>query len=1121
MPVTAALRSLILPVSALDVSNPSAANPWHRSTSGHEDPSPVLRKLWETALGSDAPERLDRRLRWNRFQDIDVTEMDIPAAAGPWYWLEPLHELRTALRQQDGSAELDSGDTAQLAFRHLWHPVVARELRTLREAERPGRRLDLTAEAWRDLGRSLLERLCKLTDPVLWDCFNRERGPGTLLMAQLRISSSATGPWPRDHYNRFIGQQQRDGLEKLLDEFPVLGRLLGTVVALWRDSSRELLDRLEQDRQPLAEHFGITEDAPLTAILQGVGDVHRGGRSVAILRFGSEQGQAQARLVYKPKDMRLDAAYQKLLENLNDQTDLPPLRTVQVLVRSGYGYMEFIPHRLSRDADELKGFYRHAGRLTAVLYMLGCTDCHHENLIACGDQLVLIDTETLLEPDIPDHVAAADRTAGVIGTPSVLQRTMATSVLRSGLVPRWKFVGARRQAMDISALGISPPASATEPRQGWIALNSDGMMAGVVQAPSAVATSLPVGIGEPNPLGAHLQDVLDGFREQSEALLLHRQTWLTSGGLLQSFAGLTRRIVLRNTHVYGALQQQQLQPLALRSAQSQGLVLEQLARAFLLAERCPRHWPVFAAEVRQMEQLDVPFFVHPVDGLDLPLEDGIDSIQGFCERSGLQSARDRLEGFDQADIDLQCRLIAGAVMARQTTRHPAGTSEPDEPEVGALPASPDPPDASQRLALARQLLDDLEQRAIPHPDGSLEWLGIDMGIDGETFAFGPAGLSLWGGSAGVALLRAAIARSSHLAVPHDEVMEGILRPLLELADRDDPGVLARWWRDRPLGLSGGGGVLLTLLLLDRLEAEPPPGWQSHRQLALRLLQGLKGSRLQADRQLDIIGGGAGLMGPLLQLGEPAGLELARELGDLLLQRQENSGGWSSPRTLLRSNHPPLTGFSHGASGIATALAALHGFSGEVRFLEGCRRALDYERSCFDPTRGNWPDYRRDPGGADVMVAWCHGAPGIALSRLCLRWTPLWSPELGGELHAALQTTAQQPPLLDHLCCGAMGLVAILRVAARYGAGDGCREAAIDLEAKVLNRSGVASGALRFRSFGPANCTFTLPGLLSGQSGIALALLGTGLGDAVLAEVLTGGLLTVMSAPGGIPGAEAA
>ena len=105
--------------------------------------------------------------------------------------------------------------------------------------------------------------------------------------------------------------------------------------------------------------------------------------------------------------MRVDLAYQQALEHLNRNTALTPLRSLSIHCGDDYGYMEFVEHRLCRGEDELKIFYRNAGRLTAVLHLLGCTDCHHENLIACGDQLLLIDTETLLEAELTDHISDA------------------------------------------------------------------------------------------------------------------------------------------------------------------------------------------------------------------------------------------------------------------------------------------------------------------------------------------------------------------------------------------------------------------------------------------------------------------------------------------------------------------------------------------------------------------------------------------------------------------------------------------------------------------------------------------------------------------------------------------
>ena len=50
------------------------------------------------------------------------------------------------------------------------------------------------------------------------------------------------------------------------------------------------------------------------------------------------------------------------------------------------------------------------GRTLALLHVLAATDCHHENLIAVGDQLVPVDGETLFDtappPTVPQSATA-------------------------------------------------------------------------------------------------------------------------------------------------------------------------------------------------------------------------------------------------------------------------------------------------------------------------------------------------------------------------------------------------------------------------------------------------------------------------------------------------------------------------------------------------------------------------------------------------------------------------------------------------------------------------------------------------------------------------------------------
>src|SRR5947209_15706424 len=54
---------------------------------------------------------------------------------------------------------------------------------------------------------------------------------------------------------------------------------------------------------------------------------------------------------------------------------------------------------------------------------------------------------------------------------------------------------------------------------------------------------------------------------------------------------------------------------------------------------------------------------------------------------------------------------------------------------------------------------------------------------------------------------------------------------------------------------------------------------------------------------------------------------------------------------------PLTGMSHGASGIAVALLELYSETRREEFLDTARGALAYEEALFDPVVGNWPDLR--------------------------------------------------------------------------------------------------------------------------------------------------------------------
>jgi len=251
-------------------------------------------------------------------------------------------------------------------------------------------------------------------------------------------------------------------------------------------------------------------------------------------------------------------------------------------------------------------------------------------------------------------------------------------------------------------------------------------------------------------------------------------------------------------------------------------------------------------------------------------------------------------------------------------------------------------------------------------------------------------------------------------------------------------------------------------------------------------------------EFDLVSGRAGGIVALLAVGEAVRdeslVERATLLGDELLESAETSErglAWASPELPAQ---PCLTGLSHGAAGGAYALLELAAATGEDRFREGAEAAFAYERSWFDADAGNWPDLRDQPRRVGkegyplpCLALWCHGAPGIALSRL--RAVGLLDDHiLRREALVALATTRET--IVDavetgignfSLCHGIAGNADVLLDGVRAGLGD-----ASDLD---LLRQAAELGAERYARAGRAWPCGThaaeTPSLMLGLAGIGL------------------------------------
>ena len=274
------------------------------------------------------------------------------ASASPPAWIEDAIWIEAAL-QSPAKIDKPSATLAQTepnAFEHLFTPVVE-QAEALLWAKLDAQVFDRLNESARAcLLHSLLKELSGLATPAVYERFDKARKAGGTPpdAAKPRLDSGTS------LYKQFVTEMKAGGFRLLFEDKPVLLRLMATITRQWIDTSREFVQRLDADLTMIRRDILSSSAGSLVAKIEGdLADPHNGGRSVQIVSF--EDG---TRVVYKPKDLRLDAAWYGLIERLNQAKPPLELKAVRAISRDGYGWTEFIDHSGCTDPKAGERFFR-------------------------------------------------------------------------------------------------------------------------------------------------------------------------------------------------------------------------------------------------------------------------------------------------------------------------------------------------------------------------------------------------------------------------------------------------------------------------------------------------------------------------------------------------------------------------------------------------------------------------------------------------------------------------------------------------------------------------------------------------------------------------------------------
>ncbi len=750
------------------------------------------------------------------------------ASASPPAWIDDAIWIEAALQNPTKPATpiaaLDQAEPC--AFEELFTPLVDQAETLLWSGIDARVSGNLNESARACLRLALLKELSGLCTPAIYERFVKARRTG-------EISSDAAKPQQGAGtllYDQFVAEMKAGGFRQLFEDKPVLLRLIATITRQWIDTSREFVLRLDADLATIRRAILPSgTGSPVARIEGNLSDPHNGGHAVQIVGF--EDG---SRVVYKPKDLRLDVAWYALIERLNRAEPPVDLKAVHTISRDGYGWVEFIDHTGCADQEACKRFFRRAGAWLALLHCFAANDMHQENMIAAGDHPVPIDLETILQASAEEHETQEPADQAF----DAAIETIANSVMMVGLLPAY----GRSPDNNVFAIGGMTADWNSKILVRWNNINSDDMRPTKSKEIGKPTPNLPHIDGRYAKFGDHIDDFISGFADYAK-FLLRRTREAKQGGLFDGFAGVSVRKVIRATRFYYML----LQRLKNHRSMDDGVIwsaqADFVARLADWDKDSDLFWPLQRAERSALVTLNVPHFVSPSDGNEIRDATGISIHAGVG--SGLDRARARVQSLDEQDIAWQITVITQNTSSiSRSAGLPARSAElkPLRSDVDVAPTK------QIFVAEADKIAEELSRYAIRRGP-SAAWIGLDWLGDSEVFQLVCLGPDLYNGVSGIAVFLAAHAAVTGRKSSGELALAGMAHLRKELKSRN----AARMARSLGIGGATGLGSIVYALTVSSKSLHDE-NLLADAQVAAQLCTD---DLIAADKQLDVMGGSAG------------------------------------------------------------------------------------------------------------------------------------------------------------------------------------------------------------------------------------------------------------------------
>ncbi len=877
----------------------------------------------------------------------------------------------------------------------------------------------------------------------------------------------------KTHYNNFSRVMLEGGWLDFFKKYSVAARLISNLCECQALYLSDVLKNYEKDADKIEKTFNQKRKAGRISDLEaGLSDFHNGGKNVIKLKF--KNGLA---VYYKPRTGKIDTLWDGILNWLASKIKNIKFKTPVRLNRQTHTWVENIQANDLIKKEETAIFYYKAGAILALIYVLGGTDFHQENLIACGSEPVLIDLETLLSPSVkPFNYTNMDDE-----DKKNYHGLESDSVLRTCMLPLWTAVS-KNISRDYGAL--TPDDDSFYSRRKWLDINTDKMRRGYIDRKNTFSPNIPRLNGKYIDTFKYKENIIKGFKNAYKIIMNNGEEFLNETGRFEKFKNARIRYLTRQSQVYADMIDRLRSPALMRDGAAFSIESEGLAKPFLnfaSTERIEALWKLFEAERGEILSLNIPLFEFTLDGLSIYGPSG-KILSDYFLKTAVEQIKRRTMKLSAKDLEFQSNLIDASFLCRYPDKINKNTPAKKKNNRSAidLPLISD----KEYIKTARSAAYQIAEKAV-YIKGKPQWLTLKTDPESRKNFIGPIDLTLYEGASGIGLFLCAYEKLTGDRTYRTLAID-CFSEIEELLNDQSAAVAAV---KSSCGYCGGmPGIFWALyksgnyIQDERLIAMAKKGENL-----------LNAKNVKDSDATDIIGGAAGGALAFSALYEARGNERLIELVKIHAKNLINKRFKYDKWNLWPSDYAskPLTGFAHGAAGYALSLAKAYELTRIEIFKEAALEAIDYETSNYMPEYNNWPDFRHNralkTGETAFMAGWCSGAPGIGLARIKM---PKFfhDRKIKTDIENALSFTINFKHFYnsrDHLCCGGAGRIDFL------------------IEASIaLNRLNLMEDARKQFSFivnrAALNGGYTLPveesksifmpGLFTGLSGIGLTAL---------------------------------